>query len=891
MADFKFYLSRQGPKGEPGAKGEKGDNGNTPTFSDGINTPTVYTMQIDMGDGNVFETQNLKYPMRDDGGNYLRYDRTDSTVTLSAPNIADLQRTSGEVTLASVSDVENEDAQDTDAVSMELRNADQLALSNEINRIDGDIDAVDDKIDREIQDRQDADTQLTNKINTDVGNEATTRGNADTALSGRIDGLDSSKANKSDVYTKTQTDTLLNGKANTVHTHTLSQITNAGSLAGKNTVDYSTEVTNKPTIGNGIITITQGGVTKGTFTTNQSGDSTIALDAGGGGVNFTTGTGLELTQQNVLNVKIDGTTITTNASGELVANSGGGTTYIAGDGIDLTNDEITVKYDNNTLKLNSSGQLYADIPAPETVDQTYDATSTNAQSGVAIAGAGFLTSVPTATTSNLGLVQPDGTTITINNGVISAASSTPSNMVTTDTSQDISGTKTFRVTTSNYTPTLRIAGNSSTGNNDFIVLDSNDYTNPAGVSIGYSFNLPIVKVFGGTSGAYSTFYTYNGLYRNGSDTFTFWKDYSKNSKMILKNYQDTILDSSMVDGTTITYDSSTGKISATANPPVATSSSTGVVQPDNSTITVDGSGVISAVNNSIAKTAPVIPLEYVETEDGVSTGIGGTLNHTVYTDYADKVYVADASTTGIYNMSGDGYIYQSASNMMSKIFYRGYKIRLDNGLNIAWNIAEGSGFFMNVAVGHYDNGTFVPVLYALNTNSYGGSMFARPALEIASDVYDMGRLNTQFEGCVGVSLLGSTLSAFSPTNGRHTYTISGTLLTELQKCTHAICTVINESSTGTTFNYSTGKFVNPAATLSDDLEVRNTVFSAAENLILNDDVTVIPELKLNYDSTYFKVVNNQLTLDIQAIKDAIDALSSSSGTASQGNDLGTGGWD
>lgn len=35
-----------------------------------------------------------------------------------------------------------------------------------------------------------------------------------------------------------------------------------------------------PTVGNGTITLTQGGVTKGTFTTNQSGNTTIALDSG-----------------------------------------------------------------------------------------------------------------------------------------------------------------------------------------------------------------------------------------------------------------------------------------------------------------------------------------------------------------------------------------------------------------------------------------------------------------------------------------------------------------------------------------------------------------------------------------------------------------------------------
>ena len=49
--------------------------------------------------------------------------------------------------------------------------------------------------------------------------------------------------------------------------------------------DYD-DLSNKPTIptvNDATITITQGGVTKGTFTTNQSGNSTIALDAGGGG--------------------------------------------------------------------------------------------------------------------------------------------------------------------------------------------------------------------------------------------------------------------------------------------------------------------------------------------------------------------------------------------------------------------------------------------------------------------------------------------------------------------------------------------------------------------------------------------------------------------------------
>lgn len=57
-------------------------------------------------------------------------------------------------------------------------------------------------------------------------------------------------------YTKQETNTLLAGKANT---------------------------SDIPTVNNPTITITQGGVTKGSFTLNQSSNQTIDVDAGGGG--------------------------------------------------------------------------------------------------------------------------------------------------------------------------------------------------------------------------------------------------------------------------------------------------------------------------------------------------------------------------------------------------------------------------------------------------------------------------------------------------------------------------------------------------------------------------------------------------------------------------------
>lgn len=73
-----------------------------------------------------------------------------------------------------------------------------------------------------------------------------------------------------------------------------------------------------PTVNNATITITQGGTTKGTFTLNQSSNETIALDAGGGGGSYTAGDGIDITN-NVISVDGVQTTETTLAT---VATSG-----------------------------------------------------------------------------------------------------------------------------------------------------------------------------------------------------------------------------------------------------------------------------------------------------------------------------------------------------------------------------------------------------------------------------------------------------------------------------------------------------------------------------------------------------------------------------------------
>ena len=63
-----------------------------------------------------------------------------------------------------------------------------------------------------------------------------------------------------------------------------------------------------PTVNNATLTITQGGVLKGTFTANASSDTTIALDTGGGGGTAT-------------DVQINGTSITSNNVANIITNT------------------------------------------------------------------------------------------------------------------------------------------------------------------------------------------------------------------------------------------------------------------------------------------------------------------------------------------------------------------------------------------------------------------------------------------------------------------------------------------------------------------------------------------------------------------------------------------
>ena len=86
MADFQFYLNRQGVRG---AKGVKGDKGDSPIVSVNKHTTNEYVLQIDNPDGTQIITPNLvgQQIVVNTAGDYVKYDRNSNQfVTVELPS-------------------------------------------------------------------------------------------------------------------------------------------------------------------------------------------------------------------------------------------------------------------------------------------------------------------------------------------------------------------------------------------------------------------------------------------------------------------------------------------------------------------------------------------------------------------------------------------------------------------------------------------------------------------------------------------------------------------------------------------------------------------------------------------------------------------------------------
>lgn len=402
MADFNFYLNRQGVKGN---KGEKGETGFAPIVEVAEDTAASYKLRI-ITDTDTLETPNLRGSAVDDlGGTYMRYDPETQKMYAAAADTATTS-SKGEVILASdeaiadLSDVhaltpaslvDNYDAliqsSDGSVVITQDANNSKIDLSVDLSSVEGDISGLDSRI---------------TGCETAIGN-----------IEGDIIDLQNNKVDK-EAGKGLSTNDFTNADKSKLDS-SLQPTSVDGTTIGLNSGGQLTLLAQIPTVPTNISAFT-----------NDSGYITSSALNGYATENFVTSQGY----------------ITSSALTPYVLSSSLATVATTGDYSDLINKPTIPTVNNGTLTIQQNGTTVGTFTANDTSNVTANIsvpTDTNDLTN----GAGFITSVPTATTSSLGLVQPDGSTITINNGVISASSSAPSNMVTTDTNQTITANKTF----------------------------------------------------------------------------------------------------------------------------------------------------------------------------------------------------------------------------------------------------------------------------------------------------------------------------------------------------------------------------------------------------------------------------------------------------------------
>ena len=122
MADFNFYLNRQGIQGR---KGDKGETGFSPTITVLEQTPESYKLQI-TNEYETIETPNLigSFNATDNGGTYVRYDREAKTMSLGELDSATVDKVGG-IKISSDEDVQN---MNTDTAITPEKLADALSI-------------------------------------------------------------------------------------------------------------------------------------------------------------------------------------------------------------------------------------------------------------------------------------------------------------------------------------------------------------------------------------------------------------------------------------------------------------------------------------------------------------------------------------------------------------------------------------------------------------------------------------------------------------------------------------------------------------------------------------------------------------------------------------------
>lgn len=898
MADFNYFLNRQGPRGMQGEKGEKGNDGATPTFYAGVDSGTQYTLIIDMGDGNTFETSNLMPTFVNTGGTYLRYDTENNRYISAQADMADLQGNIGEVKLATTTSVANETVSDGDAVSYELFRQSggggggtsfipgtglELTNANVLNvKIDNSTITTN------------ASGQL---VANGGGGSSYTAGDAidltGNAISVKVDGTSIGLNASNELELKatipaaqiqsdwTQADNTkvdfiknkptlgsLAGKDTVDYTTDITNKPTLGSLAAKDTVDYATDVTNKPTIGAGIITFTQGSTTLGTIDVNQTTATTINIPSSGGG--------------------------------------GGGSTYAAGNGIDISAlDVISAKVDNSTIGFTAGGELELKAIIPtDTGDLTNNAgyITSSALSGYAtetwVGNQGYLTGItsgdvttalgytpyssanPDGYTSNIGTVTSVNNINPDSNGDVTLPIPDTTNMVTTNTTQTISGTKTFSTEThftgnltfdsALGTPIIRGMSGASYRN---MITRSNTYTT---VTAGNTSDNLILKGAltrpkyshdssdGGYLALYSDIPTVNdstvSFTINGVSAGSITTNQSSGSTIALTDTQYSVM-----TGASAGSAGASGLV-----PQPAAGDNEKFLRGDGTWQTVSGGGSATDVqidgtsitDNGVANIVTNKPISYENVSSVVYQNKNDQKpNGIIYTSYGLQIALGG---TGTYYMQDEN---DAASAMAdSSIMYA--EVALNNGINIAGYLggyAQSNSTRYVYALGKYINGDFFPIawigenqgtlgLVFYNSSNISGTVSSNPAVSVSS----ITETEPVYFSLYQDSSSSASLAWCSSTTGQKTsaQTFNSTDGDILATCTHVRVFPIKNSdysSSDCTFEDDL-KLINPVTNVTNGDEIdRMTLITNSPNLL-----EVSYAVTLLYDNATLDVTNGAL---------------------------------
>lgn len=378
MADFNFYLNRQGIQGR---KGDKGETGFSPTITVLEQTPESYKLQI-TNEYETIETPNLigSFNATDNGGTYVRYDREAKTMSLGELDSATVNKIGG-IKISSDEDIQN---MNTDTAITPEKLADALSIYLEAGTDNVSI----------VQD------EATSKTKISVTGSGSGSGDVTAAGNNRFTG-DNTFTGKVNIAGGALT---VDGVANL--NQTTAQYLNAVNITSTGEIN--------------AVSIKANGLRSDDIHTTENKKYLTELD-------------------------VDNQTIQV-VNGKLHANLDeldNEVTSLTGEVTDLSGRVTTNEADIATMKTSLSMKQTkltagSNITLTDLTDGTVRIDST---------GGGGTGDIPIATTTTAGKVKPDGTTITItDDGTISAVGgggSTPANMVTTDTEQEITKFKNF----------------------------------------------------------------------------------------------------------------------------------------------------------------------------------------------------------------------------------------------------------------------------------------------------------------------------------------------------------------------------------------------------------------------------------------------------------------